>query len=140
MVLANCSNCGRVFVKTSIRDICEECYKNEEEAFEKVNRFLKKRENRTASMAQIVEATGVPEELILKFIRKGRIRLVQFPNLAYPCEKCGRPITKGRICKKCSKELRQELEQFEREEKRKKEIEERKKAYYVINGKDKKVE
>lgn len=140
MGLANCSNCGRVFVKTSIRDICEECYKNEEEAFEKVNRFLKKRENRTASMAQIVEATGVPEELILKFIRKGRIRLVQFPNLAYPCEKCGRPITKGRICKKCSKELRQELEQFEREEKRKKEIEERKKAYYVINGKDKKVE
>mgnify|MGYP001304112886 FL=1 len=140
MVLANCSNCGRVFVKTSIRDICEECYKNEEEAFEKVNRFLKKRENRTASMAQIVEATGVPEELIFKFIRKGRTRLVLFPNLAYPCEKCGRPITKGRICKKCSKELRQELEQFEREEKRKKEIEERKKAYYVINGKDKKVE
>lgn len=94
MELVNCTNCGAVYVKNSIRDICDNCYKEEEEAFDKVNNFLKKKQNRTASMVQVVEETGVPEELIMKFIKKGRIRLVHFPNLGYPCESCGRPIQK----------------------------------------------
>ncbi|WAA12030.1 TIGR03826 family flagellar region protein [Fervidibacillus halotolerans] len=135
MKLENCSRCGRVFVKTSIRDVCDVCYQEEEAAFEKVNNFLKKRENRTASMAQVIEATGVEEELILKFIRKGRIRLIHFPNLSYPCEKCGAPIQKGKLCEKCQKELRTELEQFEQEQKRQKDLEERTKTYYAIDEK-----
>ncbi|WAA09783.1 TIGR03826 family flagellar region protein [Fervidibacillus albus] len=135
MELANCSRCGKVFVKTSIRDVCETCYQEEEAAFEKVNQFLKKRENRTASMAQVIEATGVEEELILKFIKKGRIRLIQFPNLSYPCDKCGAPIQKGRLCENCQREFRTELEQFEDEQKRQRELEERAKTYYAIDEK-----
>ena len=135
MELANCSECGKLFVKTSIRDICDDCYRMEEEAFEKVNHFLKQRENRTASMAQVIEKTGVKEELILKFIKKGRIQLIHFPNLSYPCEKCGRPIQKGKLCEQCAGELRREIEKFEEEERRKKEWEERTKVYYAIDEK-----
>lgn len=118
MQLTNCARCGRLFVKDSIRDICLDCYREEEEAFEKVRNFLKKRENRTASMAQVVEKTGVEEKQILKWIRSGRLRIVNFPNLQYPCENCGRPIKKGRFCDRCQKEFKVELERYEREKKR----------------------
>src|SRR5690625_7876288 len=83
--LGNCAQCGEVFAK-SLRDICPRCYREEEEAFEIVYRFLMKRKNREATMNEIVEATKVKEELIIKFIKQKRLRTSQFPQLAYPCE------------------------------------------------------
>lgn len=135
MELVNCTNCGMLYVKNSIRDICDNCYKEEEEAFDKVNNYLKKKQNRTASMVKVVEDTGVPEELIMKFIRKGRIRLVHFPNLGYPCENCGRPIQKGKLCDDCAKNFRNELEVFEKEQQRQKELAEKNITYYAIDEK-----
>ena len=85
--LMNCPNCGSLFVKTNLRDVCETCYKEEEQAFETVYKFIRKRENRTATIYEASEGTGVDEELIFKFIKTGRLELAQFPNLGYPCEK-----------------------------------------------------
>ncbi|BDG37529.1 TIGR03826 family flagellar region protein [Saccharococcus caldoxylosilyticus] len=120
MSLANCPNCGSLFVKNQFRHICESCYREEEEAFEKVYRFLRKRENRMATMAQIVDATGVKESLLMKFIKSGRLQLAQFPNLGYPCDRCGRQIREGRLCVNCSKDLNQQLEMLQKEEEMKK--------------------
>src|SRR5690625_6060204 len=86
--LANCVCCEAVFVK-NIRDICESCYKQEEKDFETVYNFLKQRENREATLQEIIKATEVDEKLIIKFIKTNRLRTSQFPKLAYPCEKCG---------------------------------------------------
>lgn len=138
MEIVNCSRCGGLYVKNPVRDVCDKCYKEEEEAYDKVSAYLKKRENRTASMLQVVRDTGVSEDLIHKFIKKGRIRLVQFPNLAYPCEKCGKPIQKGKLCTECMTELKTELEIFEKEEKRKKELE-KKQVYYAVDEKYRKL-
>jgi flagellar operon protein (TIGR03826 family) len=116
--LANCPRCGRLFVKHSIRDVCEQCYKEEEALFEKVYQFLRKRENRTATMAQVVEATGVSESLITKWIKIGRLQLVHFPNLGYPCESCGTMIREGQLCPKCRTKLQTQLKQLEEEKQR----------------------
>lgn len=112
--LANCSNCDAVYVK-NIRNICQKCYQEEEAAFETVYRFLLPRKNREATMIDIVEATGVEERLIIKFIKEKRLRTSQFPMLAYGCEKCGKNITTGNICTDCSQELLGELTKFEEE-------------------------
>ncbi|MDE3840156.1 hypothetical protein C0966_12450 [Bacillus methanolicus] len=135
--LANCPKCGEIFVKTQFRDICQKCWKEEEKAFEIVYQFIRKRENRAATIQQVVEATGVEEELIFKFIRTGRLILTQFPNLGYPCDKCGKIIREGKLCETCTEELRKELQQHEAEEERKREIEKREKqrAYFVIDKK-----
>lgn len=135
--LTNCPKCGDIFVKNKFRDICQKCWKEEEEAYEKVYQFIRKRENRAATIQQVEEATEVEEELILKFIKTGRLKLTQFPNLGYPCDKCGKIIQKGKICSSCAEKLRKELEIHKAEEERKKEIErrERQATYFAVDEK-----
>lgn len=133
MDLYNCPNCNSLFVKTKFRDVCDACYKEEEEQFDRVYEYIRKKNNRTASMVQVVEATGVEEELIIKFVKTGKLRIAQFPNLGVPCEKCGTVIRSGRLCDPCSDLIRSGLETYESEEKRRLEIEERdKKGTYFM--------
>jgi flagellar operon protein (TIGR03826 family) len=122
MELSNCPKCDALFVKNKFRDVCDACYKQEEKDFDKVYQFIRKRENRTATMSQVVEATGVQEELIIKFVKTGRLRTSMFPNLGVPCEKCGRLTRDGRLCGGCSGTLQSELTQFENEETRRREL------------------
>jgi flagellar operon protein (TIGR03826 family) len=133
--LANCPYCDKVFVKNQFRDICNDCWKEEELKYETVYQYIRKRDNRMASMQQVVDATGVEETLILKFIRTGKLKLAQFPNLGYPCDKCGTYIREGKLCHKCAKELREDFNSFSAEEERRKQKEMRDKqgTYFSIN-------
>lgn len=134
--LTNCPNCDSIFLKTKFRDVCDPCFKAEEILFEKVYQFIRKKENRTASMVQVIEGTNVEEELIVKFIKNGKLKLTQFPNLGYKCEKCGSTIREGKLCLTCSDHLRDQLKVYQQEETRRKEIEERdnRVTYYTRNN------
>lgn len=133
--LMNCPNCGALFVKTNIRDVCEKCYKEEEVKFETVYKYIRKRENRTATLSEVVNGTEVDEELIIKFIRTGRLKLAQFPNLGYPCQKCHTLIREGNLCSNCMNNLRSEMSTFEKEEERKQEILNRDKKMTFLGSK-----
>ncbi|WP_117168758.1 TIGR03826 family flagellar region protein [Paraliobacillus sediminis] len=106
--LDNCSNCGNLYVKVS-RNVCPDCVKEEEKKFQTVYDFMKKRINRQATIPEITEGTGVEQELIIKFVKEQRLRSSQFPNLTYPCDKCGDQIQDGKLCTSCSEELTSEL-------------------------------
>ena len=136
--LSNCVRCGTVFAKT-IRDICPSCYREEEQAFQRVYRFLTKRKNREATIKEIVLATEVEEELIIKFMKESRLRTSQFPKLAYPCEKCGVDIVEGRLCYACSSEIKSDLNMQNELDKLIQERKEREheSIYYTINKDDK---
>lgn len=113
MELANCASCGNVFAK-SMRDICRECYMKEEEDFKTVYKFLTVRKNRQATILEIVDGTGVDEDLIIKFIKEKRLRASEFPNLSYPCDKCGNPILEGKLCGTCKDSLINAIEYHEK--------------------------
>lgn len=115
--LSNCPICNTLFVKTQFRSVCDACFKKEETAYETVFKFLRKRENRKALLHEVVEETGVAEELILKFIRNGRIQISNFPNLGYPCEKCGKVIREDRLCESCKTDIHKQLNQMDQVEK-----------------------
>ena len=115
--LSNCPKCNSLFVKTQFRPVCDACYKKEEAAYETVFKFLRKRDNRKALLHEVVEATGVDEDLILKFIRNGRIQLSNFPNLGYPCDKCGKVIREDRLCESCKTDINKQLNQMDQVEK-----------------------
>ncbi|WP_456277624.1 TIGR03826 family flagellar region protein [Bacillus sp. AK128] len=116
--LANCPQCDKLFVSTPVQDVCPACYKEEQDLFNKVYDFIRKKENRTATLVEVSEATEVEETLVIKWIRMGKLKLAQFPNLGYPCEKCKTIIRQGRVCDSCAKGIQTDLKKLQDEEER----------------------
>jgi len=107
--LANCPKCGKVFVK-GIRSICPECYQVVEEEYRRVYEFLRKQENRKSTITETSAATNVSIRQIREFIREGKLTLVDYPNMAYPCDSCGKNyIVQGNICEECRTKFNKEL-------------------------------
>ncbi|MCA1031436.1 hypothetical protein LCL95_10410 [Bacillus timonensis] len=134
--LMNCPKCNALFVKTNLRDVCDKCYKEEEKAYETVYSFIRKRENRKATLVEVVEGTGISQDLIIKFIRTGRLQLAQFPNLGYPCQKCGNLIREGKLCNDCTSDIHNQLANVQKEQEREREIKERMKGTYLADKKN----
>ncbi len=132
--LANCAQCGTLFVK-NYRDICPACKKEEDKKFETVYQFIRRRENRMATLQQVTESTGVDEKLILRFIKEGRLQLSKFPNLGYPCAKCGQKIREGKLCDDCTKSLRADIMNEDEEQKRAeaRKLKEKTATYYSVD-------
>lgn len=111
--LRNCPVCNAFFNYTALREVCHNCAQKEENLYQEVYRFLRKRENRAANVERIVEATGVELDLLYKWVRKGRLHPAMFPNLGYPCDNCGKITNLGKLCEKCQNELKSKLNTLE---------------------------
>lgn len=111
--LRHCPSCGDFFNYTGVREVCGKCGMNEERVYEEVYRFLRKRENRAATIERIVEMTEATEAMLHKWVRKGRLQPAMFPNLGYPCDNCGKLTSKGKLCEECTADLKQDLKTFE---------------------------
>ena len=102
----NCPRCGRVFVYRG-REICPSCVAEEEEQFERVRRFL--RDSPGATLEEVEEATGVPVELVLAFLRQGRLVAAEGLKGVLFCQRCGASIDEGYLCSQCSRALAREV-------------------------------
>jgi flagellar operon protein (TIGR03826 family) len=103
--LRNCKRCKNLFVSVG-QLICPACVDEEEKQFELVKQYLDEYPKSTPS--QISEGTGVPEEMIIEFIKRGRLVTVK-TAVAYSCELCRRPISTGRLCNNCKRRLEVQL-------------------------------
>ncbi len=112
--ILNCPRCGKIFAR-GLREVCQDCHKKEEEDFQVVYKYVRKKENRMASISEVEEATGVDKKFIHKYIKQGRLHLASLPNLSYPCEACGAMIREGRICSNCNSNIKTDLERVDRE-------------------------
>lgn len=120
--LDNCPRCGGLFVR-GVRDICQACYLKEEEEYQQVSSYLRKSENKKATIYEVSDATGVSVKQITRFIRQKRITLTDLPNLGYPCESCGQITAEGQLCVHCrqafvqrvDRELKEDQSQRERD-------------------------
>lgn len=106
--LLNCPQCGKLFIKT-LRDNCDMCYREEEKQYDNVYKFIRRSENRNATLLDVSEGTKVPESKIIQFIHQGRIRVKGFPNFSYPCDGCQKPIEDGRLCEDCKNRIKSDL-------------------------------
>ncbi len=104
--LGNCPRCGKLFAN-NFRDICPACIKEIEEEYERCLKYL--REEKTATIQEVHEATGVSIKQITKFIKEGRISVANNPNMMYPCEVCGTMIREGNMCDSCRARLTRDL-------------------------------
>jgi flagellar operon protein (TIGR03826 family) len=106
--LMNCPQCGKLFIKR-IRENCDVCHQEEEKQYDVVYKFIRRSENRNATLLDVSEATKVPEFRIIQFIHQGRIRVKGYPNFAYPCDGCQAPINEGRLCEECKNRIKSDL-------------------------------
>ncbi|GIO35212.1 hypothetical protein J41TS12_00730 [Paenibacillus antibioticophila] len=113
MNLGNCPRCGKLFAK-NFRDICPACSKDIEREYELCLEYL--RAEKTATIQEVSEATGVSIKQITKFIREGRISIANNPNMMYPCEVCGVLIREGNMCDSCRSRLARDLSAVAKEE------------------------
>ena len=132
--LANCPRCNALFLAGTVA-ICNQCRNKEEQNYQKVYAFMRKKQNRMASVEEIEVATGVSEKQIREFVKQKRLHPAQFPNISYPCEKCERPIQDGRICEGCKQDITKELKRHEsnKELDSKKKVKENRTYYSVEN-------
>ncbi|MEA5004548.1 MAG: MerR family transcriptional regulator [Christensenella sp.] len=96
-----CGYCGRIF-QSSGASACPECLRKMEDQFKTIKEYLY--QHPRASVEEVSKETEIDEKLILHFLREGRLEMVAADGFLV-CEKCGAPITSGRLCKKCSDTL-----------------------------------
>ncbi|PAB59372.1 TIGR03826 family flagellar region protein [Anaeromicrobium sediminis] len=106
--LMNCKKCGRVFQYTGITKICQRCRKKDDESFKIVREYVY--DNPGATLVEISEETGVEEDIILRYIRQGKLEIIsENSSLLIECERCGKGIKTGRFCDVCIEEMRRGL-------------------------------
>jgi flagellar operon protein (TIGR03826 family) len=107
MNLRNCPQCGKLYVH-SLRSLCPECLKKDEENFDRVRDFIYT--NPQASLEEVSEETGVSTKNILEYLKEGRLMLrSNNVNILLSCEVCDEPILSGKLCEKCSGKLKREF-------------------------------
>jgi len=102
--LKNCAKCGRVFQAEEIgQKHCMRCREGEEDLFLRAREFIY--DNPDTNVMEITEELEVEEELVLKWLRQGRLEL-KGEGVGYPCDRCGKSIKSGRFCDSCQAELK----------------------------------
>lgn len=99
--LKNCSECGKLYMEVG-QGMCHDCIIKEQEAEQIVYSFV--RDHDKCSIKDIVEGTGVKEKVIFRMLKAGRF-IASGMEITYPCQGCGAPITTGKLCLKCSKDI-----------------------------------
>lgn len=101
-LLRNCKKCNRVFSSTDGNTFCSRCSDDVDDGFTRVREYIY--DNPTCSIKEVSTGTGVASDIVLKWIREGRIVLGENASISF-CERCSTPINGGRFCGKCVNEL-----------------------------------
>lgn len=95
-----CSRCGRLFTPSGFTSLCIDCLKQDMETFDRIREYLY--ENPCAHMFDVATNTHVSINTIKKYLREGRLEIVEDNNQFLKCIKCGTPIKAGNYCDACS--------------------------------------
>lgn len=135
--LMTCPMCDAFFNYTGLREVCPNCAQKEEDMYQIVYRFLRKRENRAANIERIEEATGVDRGLLFKWVRKGKLHPTVFPNLGYPCDNCGHLTHSGKLCTRCQDSIKSDLRTFDAAKEFREAVNEKDRSTYYSDRKGK---
>lgn len=134
MNLDNCPRCGKLFAK-NFRDVCPVCMRDLDKEYELCSNYL--REFKGAIITELSDQTGVSIKQITKFIREGRISMVNAPNMSYPCESCGTLIRENHICDSCRMRLTKDKQHMNEDAARKADLFASNASNLVYKGLDK---
>lgn len=126
-----CPRCNQLFQKVT-RDICPQCMRDLDKVYDKIYQFLRKKENREATIDDIAGELDTDREDIITIIRMGKLNVKRFPNLGYPCESenCNELISEGRLCARCIAKIQDGLEKEQRQKEKEQRLKEEERKKY----------
>jgi len=104
--VAHCPDCGNVFQK-NVRNLCTSCMAILDEQMLSLDRYLLR--NRFATTEELAAATSVAPQKIRSWIRKGRLKIFDYPNMTDQCDLCLAAIRRGHLCSSCSKRINEDI-------------------------------
>jgi ribosomal protein L32 len=102
----HCPKCGKIYQR-NLRNLCADCSANEDRDLRQLERVLLR--NRRLSTEEAAEAANVPAEQIRSWIRSGKLKLGDYPNLTDQCDLCKSPIRSGHLCLHCSRRIKEDI-------------------------------
>ncbi len=100
--LRNCRKCNRVFSSVEGLTLCSRCNVTVDDSFNRVREYIN--DNPVSSIKDVSKSTSVSSDIILKWIRDGRIILAENSSISF-CQRCGSPMDGGRFCGRCIRDL-----------------------------------
>ena len=100
-----CRHCRRLFQSFG-SNLCPVCAEELDGYFITVKEYLYDHPN--ADLLETTRETGVPEKIVLGFLREGRLSVSGMSDML-KCEECDAPISSGRFCPDCQNKLEQML-------------------------------
>ena len=99
-----CDNCGeKVYYRGCGEFECKNCGQLQYDYFGKVKKYLE--DHGPTPSGIISQETGVPQDVICRFLKKGRVEIPDGSSIYIKCEKCSCNIKYGRFCPQCAVEL-----------------------------------
>lgn len=105
MDIRKCKNCGRFFQYHSSK-YCPACVIELDQVFIKLREYIY--ENPDSTVIEVSENTGVDTEIIMEFLRDGKLELKE-PSVLLECKSCGKAIKTGVMCKECLSRFETEM-------------------------------
>ena len=97
VIVKQCKTCGRLFESYGTFD-CPICLQEMDQSFLLIKKYTY--DHPGANIAEISKGTDVPEKIVLRFLREGRLSIESSDGMLV-CEKCGKEIVSGRFCNTC---------------------------------------
>jgi len=102
MDIRSCRNCGRIFHFRGAYN-CPDCVREIDDLFVKVRDYIY--HNPRANVEEICEGTGASVDMVMDWLREGRLLTNENAVPLLECTKCGASIATGKLCGKCANDF-----------------------------------
>ncbi len=103
MAKINCAKCGKLIETNGFRSLCDECFVRDMQDFDRIRDFLYIHPR--SKIFEVSNSLDIPVPVIKRYLREGRLEIVEKDQLFLKCEKCGKPIRSGMYCDDCLKQV-----------------------------------
>ncbi len=108
--IKNCSRCKRIFIPVSGEKICPDCRAADLALEERVKTYV--RDHPGITINELIEGSGVPSKFVWRMVQQGQFENSSLKDAQYPCNNCGKLITRGTYCDECTGKLKENAQKF----------------------------
>lgn len=108
--IKNCARCKRIFVPVNNEKICPDCRAADLAMEEHVKSYV--RDHPGITVNELIEGSGAPSKLVWRMVQQGQFENSNLKDAKYPCNNCGKLITRGTYCDECAGKLKQNAQKF----------------------------